>query len=81
MLFRSELLKIDDCDDALIGSASVWQSNKRVETYIYDGNKLVEVFMKQGMSEQDAYEWIDFNIEGAYVGPSTPIIMWRHHEQ
>ena len=76
-----ELIKLVGCDDALIGSASVWQQNTRVETYIYDGNKLVKVFKKQGMSEQDAYDWIDYNIEGAYLGPATPIIMWRHHEQ
>lgn len=75
-----ELLRISGCDEALIGSASVWQKNHRVETYIYDGNKLIDVFVKQGMSEQDAMDWVSFNIEDAYVGEATPIIMWPHHE-
>jgi hypothetical protein len=77
---EDELLKIDGCDAALIGSASVWQGNHRVETYIYDGQKLIEVFMDQGMKEHEALEWIEYNIEGAYVGPATPIIMWPHYE-
>ena len=77
---EEEMLKLDGCDDALIGSASVWQQNHRVETYIYDGQKLVEVFMNQGMTEPEALEWIEFNIEGAYMGLATPIIMWPHYE-
>jgi hypothetical protein len=29
------------------------------------------------MSEEDAWEWVDFNIEQAWVGLSTPIIVWE----
>ena len=25
----------------------------------------------------EALEYIEFNIEGAYVGPHTPIVMWK----
>jgi len=31
---------------------------------------------QDGMTEEEAIEFIDFNIVGAYVGESTPIIMW-----
>jgi hypothetical protein len=32
---------------------------------------------EDGMDIHEALEYIEFNIEGAYVGPHTPIIMWK----
>ena len=33
----------------------------------------VEIFMKRdGMSGEEAVEWMDFNVTGAYVGEQTP---------
>jgi hypothetical protein len=29
------------------------------------------------MDVNEALEYIEFNIEGAYVGPHTPIILWE----
>ena len=80
---QEEMLKItgEDFDQAIAGRASVWQGNHRVDTLIYSANKLVNIFMADGMTEEEALEWIDFNIEGAYVGPATPIIMWDYDEQ
>jgi hypothetical protein len=79
---EDELLKITGkkYDKAIVGIASVWQSNHRVETLIYSGHKLVEVFIEDGMTEEEAMEWISFNIEGAYYGSATPIIMWDYDE-
>jgi hypothetical protein len=28
----------------------------------------------------EAREYIEYNIEGAYVGPTTPILVWKHDE-
>lgn len=79
---EQELLKItgEKYDKAIAGIASVWQKNTRVETIIYSGYKLTEIFMNEGMTEEEALEWISFNIEDAYVGPATPIIMWDFYE-
>lgn len=41
----------------------------------YSRRKLIECFEKQGMSTEDAEEWIDFNIVGAYLGETTPMIL------
>ena len=78
-----ELLKMtnEEYDDAIVGIASVWQQNQKVETLIYSGEKLVEIFVNEGITEEDAIEHISINMEGAYVGLSTPIIMWNYHEQ
>lgn len=44
---------------------------------VYDYGKLVEVTMSlsDGGSEEEAAEYVDFNILGAYVGESTPIVL------
>jgi|6_EtaG_2_1085325.scaffolds.fasta_scaffold360653_1 hypothetical protein len=42
---------------------------------IYDYRKLVECFMASGMTEEEAVEWVDYNIVGAYFGPQNPVIM------
>ena len=77
------LLKMtnEEYDDAIAGIASVWQQNQQVETLIYSGEKLVEILVNQGITEDEAIEHISINMEGAYVGLSTPIIMWNYHEQ
>ena len=59
-------------DDALIGVTS---DNRAV----YDYNKMVEWLMeKEGFSEEDAMEWIDYNTLGALpcFGDDGPIIMY-----
>jgi len=80
---EEQLLKItgEKYDKAIAGIANVWQGNQRVETLIYSGQKLMEIFMDEGMTDEEAIEWILFNIEGAYMGLSTPIIMWEYDEQ
>ena len=31
---------------------------------IYDYNKMLRIFIRQGMSETEAIEWIDYNVMG-----------------
>lgn len=42
---------------------------------VYDRDRIHAKLMVDGMSEEDAHEYIDFNITGAWVGDSTPIVM------
>lgn len=79
---EDDLLKItgEKYDKAIAGIATVWQTNHRVGTLIYSGHKLMEIFQSEGMTEEEAIEWITYNIEGAYHGPATPIIMWDYDE-
>lgn len=72
------MLKIDGCDDAIIGQALIWQDKSRREVLVYSGEKICEILMsRDGMSDDEALEYIEFNIEGAYVGPNTPVIAWE----
>jgi hypothetical protein len=42
---------------------------------VYDEAEVVSVLMSQGMDIEDAWEWFDFNIAGAYVGERTPMFI------
>jgi len=76
------MLKMDGFDSALIGIATVWQNNpnggaEQVDTLIYNGEIIVGILIADsGMRYEEALEYISHNIEGAYVGNTTPIIVW-----
>ena len=68
------VLMIDGCESAIIG----WfERCGQGPLLIYDYEKLVAHFVKEGMDEDEAEEWISFNIEGAWMGKGTPAIMHR----
>jgi hypothetical protein len=72
----------DDLDDSIIGQASIWNGNKRVEVLVYDADKMIKVFVdRDGMSEEEANEYILFNIEGAYIGEDTPVLVWQRYDE
>lgn len=75
------MLKLDGYDDAIVGKTEVWVPNKAgmvfVEKLIYDGEVIIDILMKRdGMSFDEAEEFVSFNVEGSYMGPQTPIIYW-----
>jgi hypothetical protein len=44
---------------------------------VYDAEKIRDLLMKRdGMTMEEAREYIEFNIEGAYMGPHTAIVVW-----
>lgn len=74
-------LKFTGYDDAIIGICpDCWDSSgMRPPRIIYSGEKLMEILVsRDGMDHDEAAEWISFNMEGAYVGPSTPIVVWPY---
>lgn len=76
------MLKIDGHDDAIVGQACVWVRGKdgmsREDVLIYSGQEILEMLVgRDGMDWDEAREYIEFNIEGAYMGPDMPIVMWE----
>jgi hypothetical protein len=71
------LLKIDGHDNAIIGPAFPLGKEPIL---VYDGEQIKENLVKAGMSEDEAMDFIEFNIEGAYMGPMTPVIAWKYTE-
>jgi hypothetical protein len=41
----------------------------------YDIQKIIEGYVKDGMTTDEAYEYFYYNVEGAYVGDNTPIFI------
>lgn len=62
------------CDDAIVGIGQRLGSQPVV---IYDEELLIKVFVDNGMTYQEAQEWVDVNIINSYVGEQTPIVMNR----
>jgi hypothetical protein len=72
------MIRYDDLDDAILGYANVWHANgSRNPVLVYDAEKIITVLMSRNeWSDEEAREWVDFNIEGGYLGPSTPLLVW-----
>jgi hypothetical protein len=56
----------DGFDDAIIG---VDDNNLKI---VYDIDKVIDILIKDGMSVDEAIEYYEYNIAGAYVGENTP---------
>jgi len=70
------MLKIDGHDNAILGPAMIWRNNTTVDVLVYDAEIIRDNLVKQGMDSEEAREYIEFNIEGAYVGEHTPVLVW-----
>ena len=70
--------KWDGYDEAIIGPAMAWaKSGHHVEVLVYNAEVIRNILMKRdGMDFEEAREFIEFNIEGAYIGVDTPILVW-----
>jgi hypothetical protein len=82
---REELIeKLEDCDgvvladgfeNALLGLAERCGSDT---VAVYDYEKAVAILMERdGMTDEEANEWMGFNVLGAYVGEQTPWFLRR----
>lgn len=72
------MMKMDGYDEAIIGTSWVWRDGGRRDVLVYSGNRILDILCERdGMDREDAMEFIDFNIEGAYVGEGTPVIVWE----
>ena len=74
-------------DTALIGIARIKREGEWVEVAMYSYDELIASFTEEFRDpesedpehdpEQDAIEWVDFNVMGAYYGKYTPYIVYN----
>jgi hypothetical protein len=65
----------DGFDDAIIG---VGRRCGQPDVAVYDYQKLVAILVESdGMDDEEASEYVDYNIVGAWVGDTTPIILFE----
>ncbi len=68
--FGSDLLFADNFDNSIIGVTTGFNSG----IVVYDGNKMAKELMYQhNMTDEEAWEYLEYNVFGAYVGEKTPI--------
>ena len=75
-----DLIMVNGFDDAIVGLANGWfptnsEGVNHAVVVAYDVNRCIQILQSQGMSEDEAVEYFEFNVAGAYVGPHTPIFI------
>lgn len=68
-----EILTADGLENAAVGVAWVHREGGVFPVVVYDRDRTLDL-LAETMGENEAVEWFTYNIEGAYVGPYTP--MW-----
>ena len=79
--FGVPLTLMDGFNDALMGVGMSFSQDKMA---VYDYDKVIEILMKEHeMTHDEAVEYFDFNIIGAYIGKETPVFIKRdtQHEE
>lgn len=83
-----EALIIPKCDSALIGTYKLERDNEQVIVSCYDYDLLINYFAEEFSVDcednqdpvEQAIEWVDFNIVGAYHGKFTPVIVYKEED-
>ena len=71
---NDEVMFADGFDEAVIGMV---HGACRTPVVCYDYRKCVDILVERdGMSEEDAEEFISFNVTGAYMGELTPLFLY-----
>jgi hypothetical protein len=74
-----EMMRVDGFDDCCLGVVS------RIgyqDLFCYDTLAIIQTLMtRDGMSEEEAEEYFDFNIIGAWVGGGTPVFLTMYPEE
>lgn len=66
------MMRMNGFDDCILGIVE----GAGVEPVIcYSVSKIIEQHIKDGMTEDEAYEFFEFNQVGAYVGNKTPVFL------
>ena len=71
--YNEEALVADGFDDAIIGVAERCSQDPLV---VYSINACIDILISRGMSEEDALDYFNFNVVGAWMGEGTPLFMW-----
>ena len=78
--------KWDGFDECVIGVANIWRDQMTVEVLVYSADSMInQLMVNDGMSDEEAEEYFLFNIEGAYIGIETPVLVysdpdWKERE-
>ena len=66
----TDLVTLDGFDEAILGVVE----RIGLLAVCYDRNKIISILMRD-MNEEEAWEFYDFNIAGAYMGETSPVFL------
>jgi|DEB0MinimDraft_3_1074331.scaffolds.fasta_scaffold128169_2 hypothetical protein len=68
------VIRWDGFDDAIAGTITPFGGQ---ETLCYRYRNMVDILVsRDGMTEEEAEEYVEYNILGAWVGETTPLILF-----
>lgn len=71
------MLKADGFDKAIIG---IGNRCGQPDILAYDVNKCIQILMDQGMTDEEAIDYFDYNVVGSWVGKETPIFVRENED-
>jgi hypothetical protein len=72
-----DAMTFDGFDDALVGIATRFSA---LPLALYSFEKIIEVLLRDGGTYEEAVEYFDFNMAGAWVGEGTPVVGRFHFD-
>ena len=69
------LLIADGLDHAFVGLMMRFNVLEPIACYDYD--RVIQGYIEEGMTEEEAIEFFEFNVIGAWVGERTPCYLRR----
>ena len=72
------MMKIDGHDEAIVGVVNRFGQDPIL---CYDYEKVISQLVTDGMTDEEASEWFDFNIIGALLGEWTPCFLVTDWEE
>jgi hypothetical protein len=76
--FGSDLMFAINFDNSIIGVSMGISCGTKV---VYDAGKMAETLVvSEGMTHDEAWEYLEFNTFNAYVGDNTPIFVSTYSE-
>jgi hypothetical protein len=76
---NEEALLADGFEEAIIGIA---ERCSKPPLVVYDARKCVAILMRRdGMDEEEAWEFFNFNTLGAWMGENTPLFLTRYEPE
>ena len=70
--FAEGAIILEGFDEAIIGIVETMGSGPRI---LYSVEKILEVLMKDDMTEEEAMEYYDFNILNLWVSEQNPVFL------
>ena len=67
------ILKAEGFDDAILG---LGRRCSQPDLLVYDVDKCVAILMKDGMTDEEAMEYFEYNVVGSWMGEGTPIFLY-----